>query len=78
MIKKNTKISNAVRWNRYLSSTEYTHRRLTFGKYVNWQIKDLPLDYVKWGIMNLDNYWAEFLGRELQRRKPKFIKEKQI
>jgi hypothetical protein len=76
--KKNSRIHNALEWNRRLSSTEYTHRRLTFGTYANWMIKDIPIDYVKWGILNLNNYWAEFFSRELQRRNPKFIKEKQL
>lgn len=70
--KKQTRITNALEWNRRLSVSEYTQRRLTFGKYVNWMIKDLPDDYVKWGILNLNHYWADFLSRELQRRDPSY------
>ena len=69
---KQNKSSNARMWNQRLSSTEYTQRRVTFGKYTNWMIKDLPDDYVKWGVLNLDTYWADFFSRELQRRNPKY------
>lgn len=68
------KIQNAKKWNDYLRVHEYQYRRMTFGKYVNYMIKDLPIDYVKWGILNLDKYWAEYLARELQRRDPSFKK----
>lgn len=64
----------AVRWNNKLISTEYTQRRLTFGRYINKQIKDIPMDYIKWGILNLNTHWAEMFARELQRRDPKWRK----
>lgn len=69
---KLTKKLQALRWNKDLKSNEYTQRRLTFGKYINKQIKDLPIHYIKWGIMNLDYYWADQFSRELQRRQPKW------
>lgn len=75
--KKQLRINRAIEWNRRLSVSEYTHRRLTFGKYANWQIKDLPDDYVKWGILNLNHYWADFLSRELQRREPRYKHDKE-
>ena len=62
----------ASEWNRHLSRTEYTQRRMPFGRYVNQQIRDLPIDYIKWGIMNLPLEWAEQFSRELQRREPKW------
>lgn len=62
----------AVEWNKRLSSTEYTQRRMTMGKYTNWMIKDLPTDYVKWAILNVKGDTASFLARELQRREPKW------
>ena len=59
----------AKQWNKRLGSHEYTHRRMPFGKYANWFIKDLPIDYLKWAILNLsDKYWLDWLCRELQRR----------
>lgn len=62
----------AVEWNRRLSSTEYTQRRMPFGKYTNWMIKDLPTDYIKWGILNIKGDIASFFARELQRRQPQW------
>ncbi len=61
---------SAIEWNRRLSETEYTERRITYeGKYLGVMIKDLPLHYIKWGVINLGNSaWAEFFARELQRR----------
>jgi len=59
-------------WNQRLASSEYTQRRMPFGKYVNWMIKDLPTDYIKWGIVNLKGDIASFFARELQRREPKW------
>ena len=63
---------SALEWNRRLSKTEYTERRLTFGQYTGTQIKDVPIGYIKWGVLNLDSYWAEFFARELQRRDRRF------
>ena len=62
----------ARQWNRYLAVTEYTERRLTFGMHTGKMIKDLPLDYLKWGVLNLDDLWADYFSRELQRRKPNY------
>jgi hypothetical protein len=62
----------ALEWNRRLSKTEYTERRLTFGLHTGKMIKDIPTDYIKWGVLNLDSYWAEFFARELQRRDRRF------
>lgn len=63
---------SAIQWNQRLSINEYKQRRITFGKYVGLQIKDLPMDYIKWGILNLNNTWAEMFARELQTRDRKF------
>ena len=63
----------AKQWNKRMGIHEYTHRRMTFGKYVNWYVKDLPMPYLKWAILNLeDKYWLDWLSRELQRRDPSF------
>jgi hypothetical protein len=63
---------SALEWNRRLSKTEYTERRVTFGRYTGTQIKDVPTDYIKWGILNLNEHWADFFSRELQRRDRRF------
>lgn len=65
-------IKQAILWNEKLSVNEYTQRRLTFGKYVNVMIRDLPTDYLKWGIINLRDEWAAWFARELQRRDYKY------
>jgi uncharacterized protein (DUF3820 family) len=71
-----TKSQRAKTWNNQLKINEYTQRRLTFGKHVGIMIRDLPLDYIKWGILNLgpNNDWAEMFARELQRRDNNFRK----
>jgi len=69
---KSLSIKQAEVWNLKLSSAEYTQRRLTFGEYANVMIRDVPTDYIKWGILNLNTTWAEMFARELQRREPEF------
>lgn len=60
----------AVEWNKRLSATEYTQRRVPFGKYAGKMIKDVPTTYLTWAVLNLEtDYWTEFFARELQRRK---------
>ena len=60
-------------WNKRLGNHEYKHRRMPFGKYANWFIKDLPMPYLKWAILNLsDKYWLDWLSRELVSRDPSF------
>ena len=68
------KIKNAIQWNSKLKENEYTQRRIPFGKYTGVQIKDIPGDYIKWGIQNLNTEWATMFARELQRREPKWRK----
>lgn len=66
---------NAWEWNARLSKDEYTERRITFGRYVGTMIKDIPIGYIKWGIINFKSgAWAEMFARELQRREPKWRK----
>lgn len=63
---------SALEWNRRLSKTEYTERRLTFGLHTGKMIKEVPITYIKWGVLNLNDVWAEMFARELQRRDRKF------
>lgn len=67
-MKKLNPTQQALRWNECLRKHEYKERRVTFGKYVNVMIKDLPIDYLKWAIVNLNGIWAEYFARELQTR----------
>lgn len=62
----------AIQWNKRLASHEYTERRLTFGMHTGRCIRDLPTDYLKWGILNLNEQWASYFARELQRREPRW------
>lgn len=62
----------ALQWNKHLAISEYTQRRITFGMHTGKKISELPISYLKWGILNLDDTWADYMSRELQRRKPHF------
>ena len=63
----------ALDWNSRLYDNEYKQRRMTYGKYINVMIKDIPTPYIKWGILNLgDLKTANYFARELQSREPKY------
>jgi uncharacterized protein (DUF3820 family) len=73
MKQKLKKKVEARKWNQSLASNEYTQRRLTFGMWAGKMIKEVPIEYIKWGILNFkDGAWAEMFARELQRRQPKY------
>ena len=77
MTKKLKKKIEAKIWNKSLAKNEYTQRRLTFGMWAGKMIKEVPIEYIKWGILNFkDGAWAEMFARELQRREPKYRKLK--
>ena len=70
---KMTSKLRAIEWNSRLGSHEYTERRLTFGKFTGCKISDLPMSYLKWAILNLDQGPVlDYLIRELQRRDKSF------
>jgi hypothetical protein len=73
---KISSLAQAMRWNDHLSVSEYTTRRLIFGKYINVMIKDIPDDYLEWGILNLDLEWSNYFIREWKRRNPNWHKMK--
>lgn len=51
--------------------TDFKDTKMMFGKYKGKTLKDLPLDYLKWLIMNVsDRGLCEMYSVELQRRKP--------
>jgi hypothetical protein len=54
---------------------DYAYTKMRFGKYKGWFIKDIPDDYIKWAVLNLqDRASAEMFSVELQRRIPKLRK----
>jgi hypothetical protein len=53
---------------------EYAHTKVTFGKHKGKWLSEVPIDYVKWAVMNLDPYTATIFSVELQRREPKLRK----
>lgn len=56
-------------WNQY----EYT--KMPFGKYRGRFLKDVPIEYIRWAVMNIqDRASAEMFSFELQRRDPKLRK----
>ena len=59
---------SAQQWNRYLAQHEFRQRRVTFGMFTGKMIQELNTEYLKWGTMNLDEYWATQFARELQQR----------
>jgi hypothetical protein len=51
---------------------DYKYTRMPWGKYKGYFLKDLPDDYIKWAVMNMDDQaMAYMFGIELQRRQPK-------
>jgi hypothetical protein len=59
---------------RGISTPTLRRKVMRFGKYKNFEIQDLPMDYLKWAIMNLkDDHLLDDLIRELQRRDSSFI-----
>jgi len=47
---------------------------MRFGKYKNYEYRDLPMDYLQWAILNIKDYHlVDELIRELQRRDSTFI-----
>ena len=61
------KNSNAV-WNSRLKSNEYSQMVMPSGKHKGQQVKDLPTDYIKWYVMNVNGHVAQQLSRELIKR----------
>lgn len=47
---------------------------MPIGKYKNYEFRDLPMDYLQWAILNVNNdHLLDDLIRELQRRDHSFI-----
>jgi hypothetical protein len=68
-------LEQALTWNSYLKTSEYKERRLTWGKYINKKIVDLPDDYLVWALFNHGNLqWRDYLTREFRSRYPDLVK----
>jgi hypothetical protein len=51
--------------------TDPRYSRMIWGKYRGYFIKDVPLDYLRWAVLNYtDQAMARFLADELVRRDP--------
>ena len=55
---------------------EYVYTRMPFGKHKGKWISEIPDDYIKWGILNCNDYIATMFNIELQRRHPELRKRK--
>jgi uncharacterized protein (DUF3820 family) len=54
---------------------EYEYTKMPFGKYKNKCLRDIPDNYLKWGIMNIDDVGIQLMfSLEYQRRYPKMRK----
>ena len=50
---------------------EYAYTKMPWGKYKGIYLKDVPIDYIKWGVSNwTDRGIAEMFKIELLRRTP--------
>lgn len=53
--------------------TNTSNLKITFGKYRGYCVKDVPVDYLKWILLNHDNNnFCEIIKDELLRREPKW------
>ena len=53
----------------------YTHTRMPFGVHRGKYLKDIPVEYLKWGVINIqDRATADMFSIELQRRHPELRK----
>ena len=58
-------------------NTDIRYSKVTFGKHKGVFLKDIPVDYIKWAVMNLqDQAQALYFAEELIRREPKTFKGK--
>jgi len=57
-----------------ISTPTLRRKVMRFGKYKNYEYRDLPMDYLQWAILNIKDYHlVDELIRELQRRDSTFI-----
>jgi hypothetical protein len=46
---------------------------LNFGKHKGTMIKDLPIQYIEWAILNINDSRVDMFIREIQRRNPFYL-----
>jgi len=57
-----------------MSTPKLRRKVMPIGKYKNYEFRDLPMDYLKWAILNIDkDHLLDDLIKELQRRDHSFI-----
>jgi kynurenine formamidase len=60
----------SVQWNSRMKSNEYKMRKITWGKHLGQYIQDLPMEYLKWLVLNTDwnTQWRDWFTQELRSR----------
>lgn len=59
----------------HIRYSDFKDTKMHFGKYKGKTLKDIPENYIKWLIMNIeDRGLCEMYAVELQRRKPSLRK----
>lgn len=58
-------------------NTDIRYSKLTFGKHKGVFLRDVPVDYIKWAVINLqDQAQAAYFAQELLRREPSTYKSR--
>lgn len=68
---RSQRIANAVKWNQSISLANNQYRKITWGDYSGYFLRDLPFKYLVRALENANNEFKIYLETELQRRKPK-------
>lgn len=69
--------SKIIQYNKQQTDPKYS--KMTFGMYRGWFLKDIPLEYLIWGTINItDRALATYFSQEILRRDPKLSKSKKI
>jgi kynurenine formamidase len=60
----------SVQWNSRMKSNEYKMRKITWGKHLGQYIQDLPMEYLKWLVLNTEwnTQWRDWFTQELRNR----------
>ena len=75
MKRKHTSMQSIREHNK--NNTDIRYSKITFGKHKGVFLRDVPIDYIKWAVMNLtDQAQAAYFAEELIRREPKTFTSK--